>query len=328
MRRFAKRVSARWWSPGHASWVARTPVGELALGFVPSADRRQHAAVEDATFGVEERAAVPRDELVGDLAPLGCPLGVAGELAGIEHVAARVDDRVEVACLAAEDRRHRLVDLRQTAGDVAPPDIDEAELRGGDELEVDIADRPGEIERPPRQLLGVREIRHPVRPGDPQRGVSRARADRFEQPLGACNPAVGGGEVGEVRLVGDAKPQRAPDRAVDVAGPAEQRVRGRALLDAFQVLAEPPHRRRQTESRLRRVARGERLGEGVAGLDPSSCGKRGGADRREVVGLHRGLYTATRWRFPQAIVTVSISTSLAPDLRAPISIFDTHALSR
>ena len=97
---------------------------ELAFGVVPAAGADQHAAVVDAAFGVQERAAVGLDEAVGDPAPLGGPLGVARQRAGREHVAARVHDGLEVGWFAAEGRGHRLVDLRQTAGDGPLPNTE------------------------------------------------------------------------------------------------------------------------------------------------------------------------------------------------------------
>ena len=52
-------------------------------------------------------------------------------------------------------------------------------------------------------------VGHPVRASDPDPAVQDTRRTGLEQPLGPPEPSVGGGEVGEVRLVGDAEPHRA-----------------------------------------------------------------------------------------------------------------------
>jgi hypothetical protein len=68
---------------------------EFPLGLRPAAAGGEQASVEDAALGVQERAAVGRDEVVGDAAPLRRPVEVGGQLARGEHVAADVHDGVE-----------------------------------------------------------------------------------------------------------------------------------------------------------------------------------------------------------------------------------------
>ena len=101
---------------------------ELALGVVPPAGGGEHAAVVDAALGIEEWTAVRLDEPVGDPAPLRRPVRVARQLAGIEHVATRVDDGLQVGRLAAQRRGHRLVDQREPTCRVALADTDQPEL--------------------------------------------------------------------------------------------------------------------------------------------------------------------------------------------------------
>ena len=73
----------------------------------------QHAAIEDAALGEQERAAVPGDEVVGHLAPLHGPLDVAHQLARAKHVAARKYDRVKGQAFTGQHGRHGLVDQRE-----------------------------------------------------------------------------------------------------------------------------------------------------------------------------------------------------------------------
>ena len=101
----ASRVSAL---PCRAGQVpSRDPQAgvELPLGVHPATLGRQHAAVGDAALGIQERAAVGVDEVVRGLAPLVGALDITRQLAGVEHVAARVHDGVERRALAGQAPR-------------------------------------------------------------------------------------------------------------------------------------------------------------------------------------------------------------------------------
>ena len=119
--------------------------------------------------------------------------------------------RLEIS--PAERGGHRLVEQVEPGRRRTAPDPDETELGERAELEIDISDRPGHVERPGREPLGLLEVGHPVRPRHPDPSLQRAGLDRGEQALGAPDPAVGGGEVGEVGLVGDRHLHRALHRA-------------------------------------------------------------------------------------------------------------------
>ena len=101
---------------------------ELPIGVLPASAGDEHTAVQGAALGVQERAAVLLDEAVRDLAPLGGSLQIGRHLAGVEHVATRVDDRVEARSFASERGGHRLVDHRETLRAVAHRDPDASEL--------------------------------------------------------------------------------------------------------------------------------------------------------------------------------------------------------
>ena len=244
---------------------------ELTLGVEPPPGRGQHAAVVDAALGIEERTAVALDELIGDLTPLRRPLGIVGQLARVEHVAARVHDGVQVGGFTTQRRRHRLIEQREATSGIALADPDQAELRRGVELEVDVADVAGEVERPSCQHLGGIEVGHPVRLGDPQPGVGRPGPSRSEQPFGAGDPPVCRGKVGEVGLVDGRQPQRRLHRTIDVARLAKQGVRRGAVLHARPVVAEPPQGGRQAETGLCRLDVGDRPLERLAGVAPPTA---------------------------------------------------------
>jgi hypothetical protein len=83
---------------------------QLSLGLGPVPRRHEHAAVEGAAVGVEERAAVAFGEAVRGAHPLQSPFELGAADAGADHVAARVDNGVEAAPLAAQGAGHRLVE--------------------------------------------------------------------------------------------------------------------------------------------------------------------------------------------------------------------------
>ena len=196
------------------------PDRQLALGVAPPALRGEDAAVVDAAFGVQERAAVGGDEIVGHLAPLRRSFQVVGQLASVEHLAAGVDHGVQRRALPAQRRRDRLVKQRKSARRVTCAHPDVPELGQRSELQIDITDVPGNAESPRGQLLGDVQIGHSVGAGHPQPTVSHPGPERFQQPVRPAEPAVGGREVGEVGLVGDPHPDRDSGRALVIAAPS------------------------------------------------------------------------------------------------------------
>jgi len=257
---------------------------QLAFGVVPPSLGGQHGPVVDAALGVQERAAIGSDEVVGHLAPLRGPLDVARQLAGAEHVAAGVDHRVQGRALTGQRGGHGLVDQREASGGLALADPHQPELGHGDELEVDITGRPRHIDGPHREVFGGIEVSHPVGAGHPHPAVQGSGLERLQQPLGPPEPAVGRREVGEVRLVGDSQPDRALRRAPHVSRLAEQRVGAATPVNAVVVLAQPPQRRRQPEVRLRRLAVREHLLERGARLSPPPLSEGVGVGERLLAG--------------------------------------------
>ena len=189
------------------------PGGQLPLGVGPAALGGEHAAVVDAALGVQERAAVGRDEVVGHLAPLRRPLEVVGQLTGVEHVAAGVDDGVQRRSLPAQGRRHRLVEQSEPAAASPLPTRMMPELGQRERAPGRRHRPPGPRRGPARSAPRRRPDRSSGRRGPPTANRAAPRAERFQQPVRPPEPAVGGGEVGEVRLVGDRQPDRAPGRA-------------------------------------------------------------------------------------------------------------------
>ena len=165
-----------------------------------------------------------------------------GQLAGVEHVAARVDDRVERRALTGQRRRHRLVDQREPAGGVALADPDQAELGQGDQLEIDVA---GGLAPPRGPARSAPRRRRGPSSGRPRAthspAVQRPGLERLEQPLRPADPTVGGREVGEVRLVGDRQPHRAPRRAR--ASPPRGTARRPGVHRSTQARFSPSHHR-------------------------------------------------------------------------------------
>ena len=181
-----------------------------------------------------------------------------GQLAGVEHVAAGVDDGVERRPLAGQRGGHRLVDATRSRRRRRPGRPGSG--RAGTAPTSSRSTSPAAcatLERPRGQRLGGVAGRPSGRPGRPtaSRAAGPARAGR-EQPLRPADPSVGGGEVGEVRLVGDRQPHRAARRPGDVVVLAEQRVRPRAALHARHgshpaTTGRPPARSTLRPSRVR-----------------------------------------------------------------------------
>ena len=265
--------------------------GQFPVGILPPTLGQQHAPVVEAALGVEERTAVAVHELVGDPAPLRSPLQVTRQLTSIEHVAARVDDRVQVRPLPGKRGRHRLVDQGEALRDAALTHSDQPQLRHRAEFEIGVTPDTTEFDRPNGQGLGGIEISHPVGACDVHPAVQEPRLEWRQQPLGTSDPAVGGSEVGEVRLVRDTQPDRALDRTLDVRCLPEQHVGPTGVADTGMAVAQPPQRRRQPETRLSTLAGGEGGLEGSAGIRPPP-----GLQSREPSGkrriLHRTILTA------------------------------------
>ena len=225
------------------------PGVQLPLRVGPPTLGDEHAPVVDAALGVEERAAVGFHEVVRHLAPLRCPLGIAGQLAGVEHVAAGIDRGVEVRRLAGQDGRHRFVDQREPGRGVALAHPDEPELADRRELEVEVACRPGDLNRSsaaPRPCPGPPCGRR-GRPG-PSREVAGARAARGAGPHG--RPTVGRGVVGEVGLVRHAQPDGALGRSVyGSSPPSGPCVRSEIFIRCAAHQVAPSHRSGPTPAR-------------------------------------------------------------------------------
>ncbi len=267
--------------------------GQLPVGILPPTLGHQHAPVIEAALGIEERTAVAGHELVGDPTPLRSPLQITRQLTSIEHVAARVDDRVQIPPLPGKRGRHRLVDQGEALRHAALTHSDQPQLRHRAELEIGVTPDTTELDRPNGQGLGDIEISHPVGARDVHPAVQQPRLEWRQQPLGTPNPAVGGSEVGEVRLVRDTQPDRALDRTLDVRCLPEQHVGPTGVADTGMAVAQPPQRRRQPETRLSTLAGGKGGLEDTAGIHPPPrLQSREPSGKRQI--LHRTILTPER----------------------------------
>jgi hypothetical protein len=126
---------------------------ELGLGRGPVAGGDQDLAVVQPAERVEMRRPVAPGERAGGAHPLRRALELGGTAAGHDHVAARVDDGLELLALTAERRGHRLVEQRGALGD--PPLVDErdADLAQRAQLEVAVAEATGGLARRTGQPL-------------------------------------------------------------------------------------------------------------------------------------------------------------------------------
>ena len=108
--------------------------------------------------------------------------------------------------------------------------------------------------------VGTRHLVH--------RGVRRFGPG--QQPIGTLEPAVRRGEVGEVRLVRQAKPDGAPRRLLVVTGPPIPRIGLLAPGHAAVALTQPPQRHGQPQAGLGRLALVHRRLEPGAGVGPAA----------------------------------------------------------
>jgi len=237
---------------------------QLPLGLVPAAPGQQHAPVQGAAAGVQERAAVAVDEPVGDLAPLGGPLQVAGQVARDQHVAAGDDHGVEPAVLAAEGAGHGLVDQGHALGLPA----------GRDQRDPEVAEG-AQLQEPAQQ---------------PQPALERAGAGVGGHPLGPGQPAPGHGVVVEVRGPGDAEEHGRPGRPGGVPGPPEPGIGTLGGGHGVPGLPQPPQGHAQPVQRLGGLGLGQGGPERSPGLLPPAARQRLPAGRQVVLPAHGAKY--------------------------------------
>ena len=256
---------------------------EFAFGVAPPARRGQHRTEVDAAFGIEKRAAVALRETVGDRAPSGRALQVTCLLAGVQHVAAGVGDRVEAATLTGERRGQGLVEQGEAFVVASLPDPGLAQLRQRDQLEIDVGARPGDREGPGGEAFDTVQIGGAVPASDPQPAVQRADVMVCEQAFGTGEPAVGDRVIRIVRLVDDRERDCAVGGVGIVAGPPETRIGTGPAFDAGVVLAEPPQRGRPAGQGPRFVGQ---PGQGLARVRPAALRERGKPVVQRVVRRH------------------------------------------
>jgi len=260
---------------------------QLPLGLGPPALGEQDAPVQGAAAGVQEGAAVPVDELVGHLAPLGGPSQVAGQVAGDQHVAAGERHGFEAAMLAAKGARHRLVDEGHAFLGPARRHQRQPEVAEGAQLQVHVPGGPRQLEGLLVELLGAARVGFQVGAHQPQPALQRVRVGLRHDPLGPGQPPAGGGVVVEVGEPGHAQADGGEGGRDGVAGPPELGVGAFGVGDAGPGLAQPPQGRAHAVERLGRLLLGQGGREGGTGLLPPP-GLEGGAPGGHGVQLGHG----------------------------------------
>ena len=256
-RRSARRTKASSWRPGatSADMASAAASSRSARSQCPFAS--EETPVERPALDVQERAAVVGDEPVDHLAPLAGAVEVTGQVAGDQHLAARIDDGDQAGTLAAERAGHRLVDERQPFVHVTLRDKGHPQVPDGHQFEVDVPAVPGEAQGPLLQRLRTGEVTvaGDVGARHPEPALQRARVGSLHHALRPCDPAARRRMVAEVGAVGDAQPHRDGRRADLVGRTTELRVGPLATLDTAAKVAEPPQRLTQA---------GKRNGPGVS----------------------------------------------------------------
>jgi hypothetical protein len=255
---------------------------QLGLGLGPVARRHEHGSVEHAAVDVEERAPVPLCEPIRGSNPLDRALELGAADAGADHVAAGVDDRVEVAAFTSERGGHRLVEQREAL--VHPPLANEAGAGLGEraELEIEVSRCRGQLARLAGQPLAVVGIvalarLEKLHPAEQVRElVLLDEPPRPREPAGRCRC------VGQVRAVVHAEAERDRGRLSLIAAAAEVGVRTLAVGHRFACLPEPPERLAEAVEGLSGFAYLESRPECVAGLEPVPGLQRGGSRAKRI----------------------------------------------
>ena len=145
-----------------------------------------------------------------------------------------------IAHLAAEGRRHRLVEQRQAV--LGPPESDvmDAELAQRADLEVEVLQLTRDRERPLVVALGLLRRGCAPRALHFELDLWRADGKPVEQPLGAVEPTAGRSRVAVRARVLDRQPDRDRAGPGGIAGAAKPRVGLLAQGHARVQLAEEP----------------------------------------------------------------------------------------
>ena len=249
---------------------------KLLLGALPVAVPEQHVRVGRAADREHLSVREPCRDVAHAQAPLGRPLEVADQLAGIDHVAAHRLDRVRIGHLAADRGGRGSVQPPHPILDLAGADQSKAVDREREHLDVDRFDLARERDRERRLRLrrigvvvGERELRADQRhPG----GRNAWRLALYEQ-RGALDPARRLGRPPKcVRVV--AELDREPCGGRGVAARPREAVATLMRLDrCLRIKLVTGGETRPLEC-LRRLLLRERVGESHPRLGPRAARER------------------------------------------------------
>ena len=260
--------------PQHAQLFDRRQ--ELLFGALPVAVPEQHVRVGGAADREHLAVREPGRDVAHAQAPLGRPLEVADELAGIDHVAAHRLDRVRIGHLATDRSGRGGVQPPHPILDLAGADQSKAVECEREHLDVDRFDLARERDRPRRPLqrhigvvVGEREVgaeqRHP--------GGRNARRLALYEQRGALDPARSLGRPPKcVGVVAELDRQPCSGRGV-AARPGEAVATLMRFDRGLRIKLVAGGETRPLE-RLRRLLLRERVGETYPRLCPCAARER------------------------------------------------------
>jgi hypothetical protein len=177
---------------------------QFLLGARPLSQRDQDAAVVRATGGTHEQG--PGDVVVDPRHPLLGTPQIDRVLAGAQQPAVDLADRPVPDDLATGDGRHRLVEHSHALLHATGRDVRLAEQGERIELEVRVAEPPGDAQRRRGDLLALDEIARERRPDERQPAVCGAFLHPFQRALRPPHPTARNGEVAMTGPVQECQP--------------------------------------------------------------------------------------------------------------------------
>ena len=246
----------------------RDRLGESATA-VPIAVLEQHPAVVGTTLRVEERAAVPIDEPLQGLDPLGGALDVEAAAARDHRHATRLRDRERFAFAGDRTDHHLVEQLHALVGATLLHQC-VADRRHGQELQIGVAVGPSDVECAASEALALARVLGDVRRG-PQELPSHLRDLVLDDPSTLGEPPPSGRQVAVELLVVAHQRQRRGGRHHRLRSLTEPQVGLLAVGDRPGGVTQPEQGQRQPEPRLGDIVDLDHRGEPSACPDPVPC---------------------------------------------------------
>jgi hypothetical protein len=188
--------------------------------------------------------------LMGRLAqqpiPLAQPVDVSGLVAGGDQSTAQLAERLELAGFASECCRHGLVETRHARLDRADAHLRQPEPPKGGDLEVGIAQSPGDLESRLRMTAGLQRVAGPLAAYEFETSVVGALWKLFQQSRSARQPPACCRRVTESGLMFVSDPQTHVRCRGILAAAAISGVGVRPLRDRLSGAVCPPQRASET----------------------------------------------------------------------------------